>query len=89
MIHKNAFINKKNSAEKPILSICFFQSMRRRRSTKNTKKMAKDTGEEVGDDWIPSTVMSGAGWKARGDRKPKEKRVPFNRSTPYQVISIY
>lgn len=60
-------------------------SMRRRRSTKNSKKMAKDTGEEVGDDWIPSTVMSGAGWKARGDRKPKEKRVPFNRPTPYQI----
>ncbi|UMM15410.1 hypothetical protein L5515_002823 [Caenorhabditis briggsae] len=54
-------------------------SMRRRR---NSKKMSAD---DVADDWLPSTTMSGPGWKARGDRKPKEKRVPFNRPTPYQI----
>ncbi|CAI5438636.1 unnamed protein product [Caenorhabditis angaria] len=34
--------------------------------------------------WM-SNEMNGYGWKARGDRKPKEKRVPFNRPTPKQV----
>ncbi|EGT57552.1 hypothetical protein CAEBREN_15139 [Caenorhabditis brenneri] len=59
--------------------------MRRRRSSKNTNKMLTSSSEEIVDDWAPSTTMTGPGWRARGDRKPKEKRVPFNRPTPYQI----
>ncbi|CAJ0961400.1 unnamed protein product, partial [Mesorhabditis belari] len=34
---------------------------------------------------LPAT-LTGIGWKARGDRRPKERRVPFNRPTPRQVF---
>ncbi|CAJ0574423.1 unnamed protein product, partial [Mesorhabditis spiculigera] len=30
--------------------------------------------------------LEGHGWKARGDREPQERRVPFNRPTPRQVF---
>ncbi|CAH04764.1 Non-lysosomal glucosylceramidase [Caenorhabditis elegans] len=61
-------------------------SMRRRRSsTKASRKTTMGGAAELEDEWIPSETMSGAGWKARGDRKPKDKRVPFNRPTPYQI----
>uniref|UniRef100_A0A1I7UT09 Non-lysosomal glucosylceramidase n=2 Tax=Caenorhabditis tropicalis TaxID=1561998 RepID=A0A1I7UT09_9PELO len=57
--------------------------MRRRRSSKPTKKMLASPEEH--DDWLLPSDVLGPGWKARADRKPKDKRVPFNRPTPYQI----
>ncbi|CAB3410745.1 unnamed protein product [Caenorhabditis bovis] len=64
------------------------------RRSKGSRKMARravspaygSDAECLGESpaWM-SQEMSGIGWKARGDRKPIEKRVPFNRPTPKQV----
>lgn len=32
-----------------------------------------------------SASVLGIGWRARGDKKPEEKRIPFNRPTVRQV----
>ncbi|CAI2292465.1 unnamed protein product [Caenorhabditis sp. 36 PRJEB53466] len=55
--------------------------MRRRRSKISIKKQCITPSAD--EDMQSATI--GPGWKARGDRKPKEKRVPFNRPTPQQV----
>uniref|UniRef100_A0A8R1DJ62 Glycosyl-hydrolase family 116 N-terminal domain-containing protein n=1 Tax=Caenorhabditis japonica TaxID=281687 RepID=A0A8R1DJ62_CAEJA len=54
----------------------------RRRGSNSSKKKEDKSVMVVEEDWLP---LPGPGWKARGDRVPKEKRVPFNRPTPQQI----
>lgn len=54
-------------------------------SSSTGQEEAEAAYEESDLTWMPP-VMLGVGWKARGDRQPTDKRVPFNRPTTKQVI---
>ncbi|KAF8366782.1 hpo-13 [Pristionchus pacificus] len=55
------------------------------KKSRSSRRTVENAEEEADRSGAPPACMSGAGWHARGDKLPEEKRVPFNRPSARQV----